>query len=98
MREEIQAYNSDKKVGSLLTWALIISIVLFGLNVWWAVSNYDSYTEMQDKVHASAFKCAELTSMLNEQYAIKIGQEMGLLNQNQAPEGEVQDLSPKTMG
>lgn len=98
MREEIRTYNKEQKVASLITWGLIITIVLFGINVWWAVHIYKANATMEEKLHASAFKCAELTSQLNEAYAIQLAEKLGLTNQNKAPEGQTQELKPNSIG
>lgn len=94
MRQEIEEYNKNKKIGNIIAWGLVITVILFGLNVYAGFKLYDKHSTLDDKIHESAYRCAELTQKLNEAYGIVITEKF--IPQEQKPQAEPQELTPKT--
>lgn len=97
MRQEIAEYNKNKMVGNVLTWALIITVILFMINIYAGYKIYEKHSQLDEKIYESAYRCSSLTQQLNEAYADLIGESLGLNQKSKQPEAEIKELIPKSL-
>lgn len=99
LKQELQKYNINRKLGSLLVWGMIVITILFGLNLWAGLSLIEKSNSMDKEIHASAYQCAEYTSKLNEVYVEAMTNKLFEEQENQPEiQGEIKDIAPRAVG
>jgi len=69
LKQELQKYNINKKLGNLLLWGIIAITILFALNLWGGLKLLEMHSNLQDELHGQAFECVEQTAQINKIYA-----------------------------
>jgi len=71
LKQELQKYNINKKLGNMLVWGMIINSILMAIFVFGIFKTTAIYTDYDAKAHESASLCVEYTSSINYNGDIK---------------------------
>lgn len=100
MRQELAMFNRDKKIGNILTIGIIMVIIFFAANcaIGWFL--WEKHSTLDERIHDSAFKCADYTSMLNMRFAELIKNKIvdapiQVVNETPVIEQNIKPLEPK---
>lgn len=101
MRQEMREYNKERKIGQALSMALIMNIILFSILLFAAYKVWDKNNSMDDKIHASAYQCAEYTSKINTEITqilenTVVKELLAKSQQQQTIPQETKDIGPPT--
>lgn len=98
LKQELQKYNVNKKLGNLLIWGIIAITILFALNLWGGLKLLEMNNNLQDKINEPGYACAENTAKLSEVFTKAI--EDKLISPEEKPiiKEEIKKIEPKTVG
>jgi hypothetical protein len=68
MKQELEEFNKNKKVVNIVVWIAVITLILFGLNIWAGTWLWGENVKIHDKFYSSAEECAKLTQEMNAAY------------------------------
>jgi len=98
LKQELQKYDVNKKMGNLLMFAIIASVILFGLNVWGGLKVLEMHNNINNQAHDQAFACVEYTSRINQMFAEAVANKMFPEEVEEQIDKEITKLEPKTVG
>jgi len=94
LKNELQKYDINKKVGNLIIWGLICISILFALNLWGGLRILQMQGDITTEAHADALKCVEYTSNINKLYAEAAANKL-FEKDDPAIQTRIKDISPK---
>lgn len=95
LKQELQKYNINKKLGNLLLWGIIAITILFALNLWGGLRLLEMHSTLQKEMHGQAFQCVEYTAQINKLYADAVANKLlPPQPKDEGIQGQVQELKP----
>lgn len=98
LQQELQKYNINRKIGNLMLWGMIVTTILFGLNLWGGFKILEMNQDMEDKLHGQAFQCVENTAALNNLITTAIATKVIEGEDREKVEEKVKTLAPQKVG
>jgi len=98
LKQELQKYNVNKKLGNLLIWGIIAITILFALNLWGGLKLLEMHQTMDKELHGASFQCAEYTSRLHQLYAQALQTNLFPPEQAEQIQAQLKTLEPDKVG
>jgi len=98
LQQELQKYNINKKIGSLLLWGLIANTILFALLLWGAFQILEKNQNLEEQIHGQGYQCVEYTSKLNSLVADAMAKKLFPIEDEAKIQAQIREVKPTSVG
>lgn len=99
MKEEMKEYNREKLVTKALTFAMILTGIIFAATLLAGFKVWEEHNNIEDKINSAAYSCADLTSRMNMEFIKLMDQTLVIQTQREIERSTIKkedtDLAPE---